>query len=101
MKEIMTEELKPIEVGIMDYVDDRRTMLKTLLYGGEFVLIVGWIFLILKVGWDKMEMWTYLIGLPILLFSNLFFAIKGHSTNLSQYKKKNEHFHTFCRKSKS
>lgn len=71
--------------AIMEYVDDRRTMLKTLLYGGEFVLIVGWIFLILKVGWDKMEMWTYLIGLPILLFSNLFFAIKGHSINLSHY----------------
>ena len=71
--------------AIMEYVDDRRTMLKTLLYGGEFVLIVGWFFLILKVGWDKMEMWTYLIGLPILLFSNLFFAIKGHSINLSHY----------------
>ena len=71
--------------AIMEYVDDRRTMLKTLLFGGEFVLIVGWIFLILKVGWDKMEMWTYLIGLPILLFSNLFFAIKGHSINLSHY----------------
>lgn len=73
------------ENAIMEYVDDRRTMLKTLLYGGEFVLIVGWIFLILKVGWNKMEMWTYLIGLPILLFSNLFFAIKGHSINLSHY----------------
>ena len=71
--------------AIMEYVDDRRTMLNTLLYGGEFVLIVGWFFLILKVGWDKMEMWTYLIGLPILLFSNLFFAIKGHSINLSHY----------------
>lgn len=70
---------------IMEYVDDRRTMLKTLLYGGEFVLIVGWIFLILNVGWDKMEMWTYLIGLPILIFSNLFFAIKGHSINLNHY----------------
>ena len=42
----------------------------------------------MKVGWDKMEMWTYLIGLPILLFSNLFFAIKGHSINLSKKKKK-------------
>lgn len=71
--------------AIMENVDNRRTILKTFLYGGEIVIIVGWVFLILKVGWDKMEMWTYLIGLPILLFSNLFFAIKGHSINLSHY----------------
>ena len=32
-----------------------------------------------------MEMWTYLIGLPIFLFSNLFFAIKGRSINLKHF----------------
>ena len=28
-----------------------------------------------------MEMWTYLIGLPVLVFSYLFVAIKGHKWN--------------------
>lgn len=71
--------------AVTEKVDDRRTLLKTLIYGFEAVLIVGWIILILKVGWTKMEMWTYLIGLPIFLFSNLYFAIKGRSINLSHY----------------
>ena len=69
----------------MENVDNRRTLLKTLLYGGETVLIIGWIILILKVGWNTMEMWTYMIGLPVFLFSNLFFAIKGHSIKLNHY----------------
>lgn len=71
--------------AILEKVDDRRTILKTLLYGGEVVLIVGWAFLIFKVGWNTMEMWTYLIGLPIFLVSNLFFAIKGRSINLKHF----------------
>lgn len=71
--------------GIMEQVDDRRTLLKVLLFGGEVVLITGWIIMILKIGWDKMEMWTYLIGLLLFLFPNLFFAIKGRSINLISY----------------
>ena len=77
------DSLERRQNGIMEQVDDRRTLLKVLLYGGEAVLIMGWLIMILKIGWDTMEMWTYLIGLPLLLFSNLFFAIKGRSINLT------------------
>lgn len=79
------DSLERRQNGIMEQVDDRRTLLKVLLYGGEAVLITGWLIMILKIGWDTMEMWTYLIGLPLFLFSNLFFAIKGRSINLTSY----------------
>ena len=79
------DSLERRQNGIMEQVDDRRTLLKVLLFGGEVVLITGWIIMILKIGWDTMEMWTYLIGLPLFLFPNLFFAIKGRSINLISY----------------
>ena len=55
------DSLERRQNGIMEQVDDRRTLLKVLLYGGEAVLITGWLIMILKIGWDTMEMWTYLI----------------------------------------
>lgn len=79
------DSLERRQNGIMEQVDDRRTLLKVLLYGGEAVLITGWLIMILKIGWDTMEMWTYLIGLPLFLFPNLFFAIKGRSINPTSY----------------
>ena len=67
--------------SINESVDDRRTWIKTLIYGGGTIVVIGWIILIVKIGWNTMEMWTYLIGLPALVFSYLFVAIKGHKWN--------------------
>lgn len=79
------ESLTRRSISINESVDDRKTLIKTLLYGLESMLIVGWIILIVKVGWNIMEMWTYLVGLPIFLFSNLYIAIKGHSVNPNSF----------------
>lgn len=79
------ESLNKRKNSIEEKVDDRRTLLKTIIYGGNTILIVGWIILILKIGWDDMEMWTYIIGLPLLFFPNLFFAIKGRAWSISSF----------------
>lgn len=70
---------------IDEKVDDRRTLLKSILYGGETILIIGWILLVIKIGWDTMEMWTYIIGSIFFIFPNLYIAIKGHSINPNRF----------------
>lgn len=79
------ESLNRRKQSIQEKVDDRRALLKTIIYGGNALLILGWIILIIKVGWNKMEMWTYLIGLPLFFIPNLFFAIKGKALNISSF----------------
>ena len=71
--------------AIMNKVEKRKKLLKTILCCFESVLIIGWGILILKLGWDKMEKWTYVIGLPLLLFSNISFAIYGESINVFKF----------------
>lgn len=82
------ESLYKRRTSINERIDDRRTLLKTLIYGLELLIIIGWIVLILKVGWDKMEMWTYLIGIPCFVLPNLYIAIKGHSINPNYFVEK-------------
>ena len=82
------ESLCRRRTAINERIDDRRTLLKTLIYGLEILIVIGWIVLILKVGWDKMEMWTYLIGIPVFVLPNLYIAIKGHSINPNSFVEK-------------
>ena len=71
--------------SIDEKVDNRRTLLKTIIYGCEFLLIIGWLILILKLGWDKMEMWTYIIGVPLFVIPRLYIAIKGRSFCINSF----------------
>lgn len=82
------ESLCKRRTSINERIDDRRTLLKTLIYGLELLIVIGWIVLILKVGWNKMEMWTYLVGIPCFLLPNLYIAIKGHSINPNSFVEK-------------
>lgn len=79
------ESLKIRKGTIIEKVNDRRTLLKTIIIGGEFLFIIGWIVLIFKLGWDRMEMWTYIIGLPCWFLPNLYMAIKGKSLNIIDF----------------
>lgn len=41
--------------------------------------------LIVKIGWDKMEMWTYFMGIPLWAVPKLFMCISGKSINIMKY----------------
>ena len=79
------ESLKIRKGTIIQYVDFRRTLLKMAIYGSELLFILGWIILIIKIGWETMEMWTYIVGVLCFLIPNLYMAIKGHSLNLNNF----------------
>lgn len=66
-------------------INTKVSLLKTIIYGGELLIIILWTILIIKIGWDKMEMWTYIIGLPAFILPNLFFMIAGKRISLSGY----------------
>lgn len=73
------DSLNKRKTSIDRKVDDRRTLLKTIIYGCEFLFIIGWLILILKLGWNEMEMWTYIVGLPLFVIPRLYIAIKGRA----------------------
>lgn len=79
------ESLKIRKGTIIKKVNDRRTLLKTIIKGGELLFIIGWIVLIVKLGWDRMEMWTYFIGLPCCILPNLYMTIKGKSFKIDDF----------------
>ena len=79
------ERLQTRKNKIEQKVDDRRTLIKTLLYGGYSLFVIIWIILIIKLGWNKMEMWTYILGLPSILISRLYMSIKGKDFSIDSY----------------
>lgn len=84
----ITKDIERLQIHknkIEQKVDDRRTLIKTLLYGGYSLFILGWGILIFKLGWDKMEMWTYILGLPSILLHRLFISIKGKDFSINPY----------------
>lgn len=79
------ERLQTRKNKIEQKVDDRQTLIKTLLYGGYSLFVIIWIILIIKLGWNKMEMWTYILGLPSILISRLYMSIKGKDFSIDSY----------------
>lgn len=79
------ERLKIRKIRIDAKVDDRRTIIKTTLYGCYILAIIAWIILIIKFGWDKMEMWTYIIGLPGIILSRLYISFKGKAFSVEPF----------------
>lgn len=59
------EDYNKIKNIINDKVNDADGMIKRAVGVIYFIIICVWIWLIIKVGWDTMEMWTYIIGVVL------------------------------------
>lgn len=79
------ESLNRRRISINESIDDRRTLIKTLMYGGLTIFVIVWIIIVVKIGWNTMEMWTYIVGLLIFIISYLYPAIKGRSFNPNSF----------------
>lgn len=76
-----------IKATIDRKVNTRYSIYKSAICLCELILIIGWIVLIVKVGWDKMEMWTYFMGIPLWAVPTFFMCISGKSINIMKYAK--------------
>ncbi len=79
------DKYQRIKITIDRKVNTRYSLYKTLICLFEMLLLIGWIVLIAKVGWDKMEMWTYFMGIPLWIVPNIYMMICGKNINLIEY----------------
>lgn len=75
------KDTKRIQKLIVDNSQTREDRLRRLVGIIYVLIIIAWIILLIKIGWDTMEMWTYIIGAVFGVIPIIFTIITNKKIN--------------------
>lgn len=93
------DRLKIVRDTINKKVNRFISKWKTLAISIYLIAIIILAILISRLGWDKMEPWTYLIGAVFIFVPNVYMMIYGKSLNLKKYIeiKRRNYYNSLCK----